>query len=159
MDFVHHKESNGQPYKMLTAMDEYTRQALSVHVGTKLGSVEVLEVFYPLIIKHGKPAHIRSDNGPEFVSELYLPWLKQVGIEPIDIYPEAQRENGYNERFNGTLRNEILNANWLQIIHEAQVTINFWRKEYNHIMPHQALDMRPPIPETTTLKLVQTSGA
>ena len=85
--------------------------------------------------------------------------VKQVGIEPIDIYPEAQRENGYNERFNGTLRNEILNANWLHVIHEAQVTINCWRKEYNHIMPHQALDMRPPIPETTTLKLVQTSGA
>lgn len=67
IDFVHDKLSNGRPYKMLTVMDEYTRQALAVHVGTKLGSAEVLEALYPLIIRYGKPEHIRSDNGPEFV--------------------------------------------------------------------------------------------
>ena len=66
---------------------------------------------------------------------------------------------GYNERFNGTLRNEILNANWFQTTCQAQATINRWIKEYNHIRPHQSLGMRPPIPETTTLKLAQIKGA
>jgi putative transposase len=85
IDFVHDKLSNGRPYKMLTVMDDYTRQALTVHVGAKLGSAEVLEALYPLIIKHGKPEHIRSDNGPEFVSKTFQIWLKRVGIEPIHI--------------------------------------------------------------------------
>ena len=144
---------------MLTAMDEYTRKALSVHVGNKLGSAEVLEALYPLIIQHGKPEFIRSDNGPEFVSDLFQSWLKRVGVEPIHIYPGSPWENGYNERFNGTLRNEILNANWFQTTSQAQATINCWVKEYNHIRLHQGLGMRTPIPETTTLKLAQTEGA
>ena len=159
IDFVHDKLSNSRPYKMLTVMDEYTRQALAVHVGAKLGSAEVLEALYPMIIKHGKPEHIRSDNGPEFVSELFQTWLKRVGIEPIHIYPGSPWENGYNERFNGTLRNEILNSNWFLTTHQAQTTINCWIKEYNHIRPHQGLGMRPPIPETTSIKLDQTKGA
>ena len=138
---------------MLTVIGEYTRQALAVHIGTKLGSVEVLEALYPLIIEHGKPEHIRSDNGPEFVSEIFQTWLKRVGIEPIHIYPGSPWENGYNESFNGTLRNEILNVNWFQTTHEVQATINCWLKEYNHIRPHQGLAMRTPVPETTTLKL------
>jgi len=139
---------------MLSVMDEYTRQALKVLVGTKFGSVEVLEALYTLIIKHVKPEHTRSDNGPKFMSELSRSWLKRVGIEPIHIYPGSPWENGYNERLNGTLRNEILNIKRFQTTHEVQATINCWLKEYNHIRPHQALDMRPPIPETTTLKLV-----
>jgi len=107
----------------------------------------------------GKPEFIRSDNGPEFVSDLFQSWLKRVGVEPIHIYPGSPWENGYNERFNGTLRNEILNANWFQTTSQAQATINCWVKEYNHIRPHQGLGMRTPIPETTTLKLAQTEGA
>lgn len=159
IDFVHDKLSNGRPYKMLEVMGEYTRQALTVHVRTKLGSAEVLEALYPLIIKHGKPEYIRSDNGPEFVSKTFQKWLKRVGIEPIHIYPGSTLENGYNERFNGTLRNEILNAKWLQTTCQAQATINFWIKEYNHIRSHQRLGMHPSIPETTTIKLVQIKGA
>jgi len=111
IDFVQDKLINNRPYKMLTLVDEYTLQALAVNVGTKLGSVELLETLYPLIIKHRKPEHIRSDNGPEFVSELIRCWLQRVGIEPIHIYSGSPCENGHNERFNGTLRNEMLNIN------------------------------------------------
>ena len=103
IDFVHDKLSNGRPYKMLTVMDEYTRQALTVHVGTKLGSAEVLEALYPLIIKHGKPEYIRSDNGPEFVSATFQTWLKRVGIEPIHIYPGSPWEYGGWRKQCGTL--------------------------------------------------------
>ena len=133
---------------MLTVLDEYTRQALAVEVRTRMGSEDVLEVLYGLFLRHGKPEHVRSDNGPEFASEATQGWLEKVGVKPIRIYPGSPWENGYNERFNCTLRREILNAEWFTTIRQAQVVINCWLKEYNHTRPHQALGMRPPVPET-----------
>ena len=133
---------------MLTVLDEYTRQALCVEVNTKLGSAEVLEAIYPLILKHGKPEYIRSDNGREFIAKALLEWFNRVGIKPIQIHPGSPWENGYNERFNGTLRAEVLNAEWFSTTKQAQTVINAWLKKYNHIRPHQALNMRSPVPET-----------
>ena len=113
VDFVHDKLSSGRPYKMLTVLDEYTREALCVQVRARMGSADVLEALYPLLLKHGKPGHIRSDNGPEFIAAGLQDWLSKVGIKPLRIYPGSPWENGYNERFNGTLRREILNAECL----------------------------------------------
>ena len=95
-----------------------------------------------------KPECIRSDNGPEFVAQAMQDWLARVGIKPIRIYSGSPWENGYNERFNGTLRREVLNAEWFTTTKQAQVVINQWLRQYNHIRPHQALNMRPPVPET-----------
>jgi transposase InsO family protein len=148
IDFVHDKLSNGRPYKMLTVLDEYTRQGLCVAVTFKMGSAEVLEVLYLLLLKHGKPEHIRSDNGPEFIAKPLQNWLIRVGIKPIQIYPGSPWENGYNERFNGTLRKEVLDAEWFTTIRQAQTVINQWLRQYNHVRPHQALGMRAPVPET-----------
>jgi len=149
VDFVHDKLSNGRPYKMLTVLDEYTREALCVAVNTRMGAAEVLEALYPLLLKHGKPEYIRSDNGPEFVAAALQKWLIKIGIKPIQIYPGSPWENGYNERFNGTLRHEILNAEWFSTTKQAQIVINLWLKQYNHIRPHRSLNMRPPVPETS----------
>ena len=148
VDFVHDKLSSGRPYKMLTVLDEFTRQALCVEVRPKMGSADVLEALYPLLLKHGKPEYIRSDNGSEFIAAALQIWLRKVGIKPIQIYPGSPWENGYNERFNGTLRHEVLNAEWFTSVRQAQAVINMWLKEYNHIRPHQSLNMRPPVPET-----------
>ena len=152
IDFVHDKLSNGRPYKMLTVLDEYTREALAVTVANKMGSSDVLEALYPLLLKRGKPEYLRSDNGPEFTSEPFKEWLTKVGIKPINIYPGSPWENGYNERFNGTLRREVLNAEWFATTRQAQTVINLWLKQYNHIRPHHALGMRPPVPETILVK-------
>ena len=124
IDFVHDKLSNGRPYKMLTVLDEYTRQALCVAVNIKMAAAEVLEALYPLFIKHGKPEYIRSDNGSEFVATALQEWLIKIGIKPIQIYPGSPWGNGYNERFNGTLRHEILNAEWFSTTKQAQIVIN-----------------------------------
>ncbi len=148
IDFVHDKLSNGRSYKMLTVLDEYTRQALCVATKRKMGAADVLEALYPLLLKHGKPQYIRSDNGPEFIAAPLQAWLRRVGIKPIQIYPGSPWENGYNERFNGTLRREVLNTEWFLTTKQAQVVIDHWLKQYNHIRPHQALNMRPPVPET-----------
>ena len=135
---------------MLTVLDEYTRQALCVAVNTRMGSAEVLEALYPLLLKHGKPDYVRSDNGPEFIAKPLQEWLTKVGIKPIQIYPGSPWENGYNERFNGTLRHEVLNAEWFATTKQAQIVINKWLKQYNHIRPHHALNMRAPVPETVS---------
>ena len=68
--------------------------------------------------------------------------------KPIRIHPGSTWENGYNERFNGTLRREVLNAEWFTTTKQAQIVINQWLRQYNHVRPHQALGMRPPVPET-----------
>ena len=148
VDFVHDKLSNGRSYKMLTVLDEYTREALCVAAKPRMGHAEVLDALYPLFLKHGKPHYIRSDNGCEFIAGDLQAWLKTVGIKLIQIYPGSPWENGYNERFNGTLRQEILNTEWFSTIKQAQIVINTRLKQYNHIRPHQALNMRPPVPET-----------
>ena len=135
IDFVHDKLTNGRGYKMLTVIDEYTREALCVAVRSKMDANDVLDVLFDLILKRGKPKFIRSDNGPEFIAKHLQTWLRKVGIEPIQIYPGSPWENGYNERFNGTLRNEILNAEWFCTVHQAQTAINVWLRQYNHIRP------------------------
>ncbi len=158
IDFVHDKLSNGCSYKMLSVLDEYTRQALCVEVKDKMNSDDVLKVIHQLLMKHGKPEFIRSDNGGEFVAEHLQEWLRKVGITPIQIYPGSPWENGYNERFNGILRHEVLNAEWFHSVKQAQVVINTWLKEYNHIRPHHALRMRAPVPDTL-LEKPQISGS
>ncbi|MEL6218762.1 MAG: transposase, partial [Pseudomonadota bacterium] len=83
-------------------------------------------------------------------------WLQRVGIEPIRILPGSPWENHAsraplrddNERFNGTLRRELLDAEWFVTTRQAQTVINIWLRQYNHIRPHEALGMRPPVPET-----------
>ena len=133
---------------MLTVLDEYTRQGLRVAVAFKMGSADVLGALYPLLLEHGKPEFIRSDNGPEFIAASLQEWLSRIGIKPIQIYPGSPWENGSNERFNGTLRNEVLNTEWFSTTEQAQIVINQWLRQYNHVRPHQALGMRPPVPET-----------
>ena len=92
---------------MLTVLDEFTRQALCVEVQDKMNSDDVLRVMHRLLMKYGKPECIRSDNGGEFVAEHLQKWLRKVGVKPIQIYPGSPWENGYNERFNGILRQEV----------------------------------------------------
>ena len=152
IDFVHDKLSNGRPYKMLTVLDEYTREALCFTVASKIASADVLKALYPLLLKRGKPENIKSDNGPEFVATPLQEWLTKLGIKPIHIYRGSHWENGYNERLNGTLRREVFNAERFTSIDLARTVINQWRRQYNHVRPHQALNMCPPEPET----LIQT---
>ena len=109
---------------------------------------DVLYVLSDQILKRGKPKFIRSDNGPEFIAKHLQTWLRKVGIEPIQIYPGPPWENGYNERFNGTWRNEVLNEKWFYTVHHAQKAINVWLLQYNHLRPHRGLNIRPPVPET-----------
>lgn len=137
---------------MLTVIDEFTRECLAIKVARRLNSQAVANVLFKLFLQKGIPMHIRSDNGPEFTSKFIRDWLKKIEVETLFITPGSPWENGYNESFNGTLRDEVLDREEFYALHEAQVLIERWRNEYNTIRPHSSLGYRPPAPRTVTEK-------
>jgi transposase InsO family protein len=147
-DFVSAKTHDGVPFKLLTVVDEFTRECLAIDVARKLGSDDVLERLAWLMATRGVPQHIRSDNGPEFTAQVVREWLGTVGVKTLFIEPGSPWENGYVESFNGKLRDELLDREIFYTLEEAKVLIEMWRKHYNQVRPHSALDYRPPAPET-----------
>jgi putative transposase len=147
-DFVSGRTHDGVPFKMLTLVDEYTRECLAIDVARKLTSDDVLERLAWLMATRGVPEHIRSDNGPEFTATTVKEWLTKVGVKTLFIEPGSPWENGYVESFNGKLRDELLEREIFYSLKEAQVLIEMWRKHYNTVRPHSSLGYKPPAPET-----------
>ncbi len=146
-DFVFDRTQDGRVLKLMVVIDEYTRRCLAIHVARRIRSKEALQVFADLIIRHGTPEHIRSDNGPEMVAKNLRGWLHRIGTQTAYITPGSPWENGYCESFNGKLRDELLNGEIFYTLKEAQVIIEHWRNHYNTRRPHSALGYRPPAPE------------
>jgi putative transposase len=146
-DFVIARTTNGKAIKILTLIDEYTRECLGLVVKRHITSQEVIDKLFELFILRGIPEHIRSDNGPEFTAKAIRKWLSRLGVKTLYIEPGSPWENGYIESFNGKLRDELLNREIFTTLEEAKVLIKQWRQEYNHIRPHSSLGYRPPAPE------------
>ena len=147
-DFVAARTRDGRPLRMLTLMDEYTRECLAIDVARRLGSDDVLERLTDLFIRRGVPRYLRSDNGSEFTAHGVRDWLRRVRVKTLYIEPGSPWENGYIESFNGKLRDELLNREVFDTLWEAKVLVERWRREYNQVRPHSALGYRPPAPET-----------
>ncbi len=146
-DFMADRTHDGRPLKILTVIDEYSRECLALVVERRLQSDDVLSCLAELFIKHGPPEYIRSDNGSEFTAEVVRQWLKRLGVQTLFIEPGSPWENGYNESFNGKFRDEGLKGEIFYTLKEAQVLIEAWRLEYNTFRPHSSLKYRPPAPE------------
>ena len=146
-DFVMARTHEGKAFRMLTIIDEFTRECLAIEVARKLKSEDVLYRLSRLFVDRGTPDHIRSDNGPEFTAKAVRKWLSRVGVKTLYIEPGSPWENGYNESFNGKLRDELLNGEIFMTLKEARYLIETWRQEYNTIRPHSALGYKPPAPE------------
>ena len=146
-DFVQARTHDGRAFRMLTILDEYTRECLAIDVARKLTSENVLERLSDLFVRRGVPDYIRSDNGPEFTAKRVREWLERVEVKTLFIEPGSPWENGYVESFNGKLRDELLDGEVFDTLLEAKVLIERWRREYNTIRPHSALGYRPPAPE------------
>ena len=153
-DVVMHRTHDGRKLRLLTVIDEYSRESLAIRVGRKLTSQDVIEQMADLFITKGLPEHIRSDNGPEFTAKTIREWLEDLKVKTLFIEPGSPWENGYNESFNGKFRDELLNGEIFDTLFEAKVLIEEWRKEYNTHRPHSALGYLPPAPET--IEAVQT---
>lgn len=146
-DFVADRLFNEKKIRMLTLIDEYTRKCLAIEVGYHLNSQDILDTLKEVFIKEGLPDYIRSDNGGEFTSNTVKEWLGALGVKTAYIEPGSPWENGYNESFNGKLRDELLNGEIFYTLKEAQVLIEQWRLHYNHVRPHSSLGYRPPAPK------------
>ena len=145
-DFVSDRTADSRPLKMLTLIDEYSRQCLAIRVQRRMQSIEVLETLAECFIAHGRPTYIRSENGPELKSKLLVDWLTSLGVQPLFIEPGSPWEMGYIESFNARLRDELLNGEMFCTLTEAQVIVEQWRQHYNTRRPHSALGGQPPTP-------------
>ena len=158
-DFVADRTHDGRAFRMLTVIDEYTRECMAIVVDRRLRSTNVIEAMAELFIRKGLPEHIRSDNGPEFCAKAVREWLDRLNIGPLFIEPGSPWENGYCESFNGKLRDELLNREIFYTLKEAKVLIENWRKEYNTIRPHSSLGYRVPAPQTLGLETSSCCGS
>ena len=146
-DFVQARTRDGRAFRMLTVIDEFTRECLAIDVARGLTSDDVLERLSDLFVRRGVPEHIRSDNGPEFTANAVREWLGRVGVTTLYIEPGSPWENGYIESFNGKLRDELLDCEIFDTLLEAKVLIERYRVRYNTVRPHSSPGYRPPAPE------------
>lgn len=143
-DFLHDRTTDGGPLKWFTLVDEYTRECLALEVARGMTAKAVNAVLAAVVRERGAPAHIRSDNGPEFIAKGVRAWMAGAGLETLYIEPGAPWENGYAESFNSKVRDELLNAEEFGSLLEAKVLGKAWKQEYNHVRPHSALGYRTP---------------
>ena len=157
-DFVFDRTREGRPLKLLNVVDEFTRECLAIEVARKQSSRDVLRTLAGLMLRHGIPKHIRSDNGPEFVAKAVRDWLSRLEVGTLFIEPGSPWENGYVESFNGKLRDELLNGEIFTSLQEAKVLTEVWRREYNQVRPHSSLGYKPPAPEAVTKPLTAATS-
>jgi putative transposase len=143
-DVLHDRCLTGTPLQVLTVMDEFTREGLALAVATSLPSARGLALLQGLVVTHGVPRFVRSDNGPEFMALAVRGWLAQHQMTTVYIEPGCPWQNGYGERFNGTVRDECLNRHAFQSVTEARVVLEAYSRQYNEARPHSSLGYRTP---------------
>ena len=144
LDFVADQLTNGHRIRALTVVDVCTRESLAIEVGQQLRSNHVVQVLTRLTAQRGAPQRLFSDHGSECSSQLVVLWAYQPQVQIDFSRPGKPTDNAHVESFNATLRRECLNAHWFESLHEAQVRIEAWRREYNESRPHRALHDRTP---------------
>ena len=143
-DFVEDQALDGSSLRILTVMDEFAREGLEIEVDTSTSAEWVISRLAQLVAIHGAPAYLRSDNGPEFVAVAIQTWLAQRQIATRSIDPGCPWQNGKEERFNGTVRDECLNLYVFASVAEARVRLHAFRRHYNEERPHSALGYQTP---------------
>ena len=143
-DFIFDRTDKGSTLKMLTMLDEYTRQCLAIRVERQIRSGQFLATLWQAMMQYWIPEHIRSDNGTEFIAGKIQRWLRVNQIKTLYIEPGSPWQNGYIESFHSRFRDECLNREWLLNLREARVVIEDWRQHYNTERPHSRLGYLSP---------------
>jgi putative transposase len=143
-DFVADRTDNGGRLRILSLIDEHSRECLALHVARKLTAHDLVVVMERLVAERGAPDHIRSDNGSEFIARILQQWLAQRGIKTLYIEPGNPWQNGHVESFNGSLRDECLDREVMLSVAEARVLIEDYRRHYNEERPHGGIGYRTP---------------
>ena len=144
MDFVQDRLQSGRRFRILTIVDDYTREWKATVVDTSIGGVRVVRLLEELRETTGLPTAIVSDNGPEFTSRAFLSWAERRGIDLRFIQPGKPTQNAFVESFNGKFRGECLDTHWFTTLDDARREIERWRTDYNDVRPHSSLEDRTP---------------
>ena len=144
LDFMSDQLTDGRRFRILTIVDDCTRECLALIADTSIGGVRVARELDQLIASRGKPKMIVSDNGTEFTSNAILGWAEKARVEWHYIAPGKPMQNGFIESFNGRLRDEFLNETLFTTLAQARVTLSIWPADYNDTRPHSKLDWQTP---------------
>jgi putative transposase len=155
MDFMSDELYNGQRIRLLTLVDNFTRESLAIEVDNHLGGHRVVEVLQRLSKGRSLPRTIRVDNGPEFISKALDQWAYLNGVELDFSRPGKPTDNAFIEAFNGRLREECLNESWFLSLEDARDKVESWREEYNRRRPHGALGNLSPVEYAGVRELVR----
>ena len=143
-DFMQDASTDGRMLKILTVLDEFTRESKAIAVDRRMPAVKVIEVLAGAFAEGGVPEYLRSDNGPEFIAEAVQTWLSQRGTKTHYIAPASPWQNAFGESFNDKLRTECLNLELFETLAEAKVVLESWRRQYNQARPHSSLGYLTP---------------
>jgi transposase InsO family protein len=143
-DFIADRTDNGGKLRILSILDEYSRECLALHVARKLTAQDLIDVMERLAEERGLPTHIRSDNGSEFIARVLQGWLAERNVKTLYIDPGSPWQNGHVESFHGSLRDECLDRELMLSVAEARVLIEDYRRHYNEERPHGGIGYRTP---------------
>jgi putative transposase len=144
MDFVSDSLANGRRIKCLTVADDFSHECVDLVVDWGISGLYVTRLLDRAAIFRGYPQAVRTDNGPEFTSRAFMAWAHSHGVRHILIEPGRPMQNGYIESFNGKFRDECLNEQWFETLHQARSAIKAWRQDYNEVRPHSSVGRIPP---------------
>jgi len=143
-DFVADRTDSGGRLRILSILDEYSRECLALNVVRKLTAHDLIEVMEKLEAERGLPEHIRSDNGSEFIARVLQQWLARCQVKTLYIEPGSPWQNGHVESFSDSLRDECLNRELMLSVAETRVVIEDYRRHYNEERPHGGIGYRTP---------------
>ena len=143
-DFCHDRTADGRPLKIFSVIDEYTRRCLHIETQRRITAMDVVRILDALMARHGVPAHLRCDNGPEFICSALRAWLRTAKVGVLYIAPGSPWENAYAESYHARLRDELLEREEFGSSAEARVMLEDWRAQYNQERPHSALGYKTP---------------
>lgn len=144
MDFVSDQLADGRRFRVLTVVDLFTREALVLRPGARLGGTDVVEALTRIAARRGVPTRIHCDNGSEFCGRIMDLWAYHHHVTMEFSRPGKPTDHAHIEAFNGRLRDECLNAHWFETIDDAKAKIEAWRRHYNESRPHRALNNLSP---------------
>ena len=144
MDFVSDSLSNGRRLKYLTVADDFSHECVDIAVDFGISGEYVTRLLDRAAVFRGYPDMVRTDNGPEFTSRVFMAWAQTHGIRHILIQPGRPMQNGYIESFNGKFRDEHLNEIWFETLQQARNAASIWKQDYNQVRPHSSVGRIPP---------------
>jgi putative transposase len=144
MDFVSDSLSNGRRLKYLTVADDFSHECVDIAVDFGISGEYVTRLLDTAAMFRGYPDMVRTDNGPEFTSRVFMAWAQTHGIRHILIQPGRPMQNGYIESFNGKFRDEHLNESWFETLQQARNAASIWKQDYNQVRPHSSVGRIPP---------------